>query len=98
MSYSFAPRKPKDPQATLDYGLDLVKEGWLSDGETVTDQDVTVPDGSALAISSISEADGVIKFWASGGVAGADYLVTVEWTTSAGRTDQRTIQIPVRER
>lgn len=96
MSYSH--RFPnKDPQAILDYEVNLVGKGWLAEGETVTDQEVTCPDPQ-LQVSQVSEADGVIRFWAAGGVAGTNYLVTVEFTTSAARSDQRTVLIPVRER
>lgn len=96
MSYSHK-FKNKDPQAFLDYELDLVEKGWLAEGETITDQSATCPD-TDITINEATEADGVIRFWASGGVAGTDYFVTVQFTTSAGRIDQRTVLIPVRDR
>ncbi|MGQ2942938.1 MAG: phage fiber-tail adaptor protein [Blastomonas fulva] len=87
----------KDPQAFLDYELDLVDKGCLAEGETVTDQAVTCPD-TDITISQITQIGGVIRFWVAGGEAGTDYFATVQFTTSAGRIDQRTALIPVRER
>lgn len=40
----------------------------------------------------------VVRFRVAGGTAGSSYLVTCDVTTSAGQTDQRTLQIPVRDR
>lgn len=96
MSYTFK-AKNKDPQAVLDYELDLAANGWLAAGETITEKSATCasPD---MTITDVTEAGGVIRFWVSGGEADTDYLVTVQFTTSAGRTDQRTIMIPVRDR
>lgn len=95
MSYSFtAPRK--DPDAVLDYELDW-SANWLADGETITAQTVTCEDDD-ITISSVTQSGGVVRFRVAGGAAGSSYLVTCEITTSAGQTDQRTIQIPVRDR
>lgn len=94
MTYSFkAPHK--DPDATLDYSLDW--SNWLADGETITAQAVTC-EVDDITISRVSHAEGVVRFRVAGGTAGSSYLATCEITTSAGQTDQRTIQIPVRVR
>ena len=95
----------KDPAAVLDYGFDLkalthalpgALRDWLASGETVTAHALTAEDG--LVVDSSSESDGLITAWLSGGTAGARYLVTCQFTTSAGRTDRRRIQVEVVER
>lgn len=87
----------KDPQAILDYKVDLLKKGWLAAGETITAEAVTCPD-TTIDISLVSSTDTSILFWLTGGTAGVDYFLTAQFTTSAGRTDQRTMLVPVRER
>ena len=84
----------KDPDATLDYAFDWA--AWLDEGETITNHTVTVPAG--ITLDSNAEASGVVTAWLSGGTAGDSYEVACQITTSAGRTDERTMQIRVRER
>lgn len=94
MTYSFrAPQK--DPDATLDYEINW--STWLADGETITAQAVTCEDDD-ITISSVTQSGGVVRFRVAGGTAGSSYLVTCQITTSAGQTDHRTLQIPVRDR
>jgi hypothetical protein len=95
MSYSHT-MPVKDPAAVLDYEIDWATN-WLADGETISESEV-VCDDPAITISGKTENDGVVRFTIAGGEAGANYLVTGEITTSAGRTDQRTVQIQVRNR
>lgn len=84
----------KDPAAVLDYKLDW--SDWMEDGDTITDDTVTVPAG--LTLDSSSHDDASVTFWLSGGTAGQHYRVTVQITTSAGRVDERSVSVKVQER
>jgi hypothetical protein len=86
----------KDPSSVLDYGVDWATRGWLATGETIIDSDWIVPTG--LTKESETLSGGLAIVWLSGGVADRGYSVTNQITTSAGRVDQRTIEIRVRER
>ena len=85
----------KDPSAVLDYAFDW-KEEWLATGETITDYTITADTG--ITVGSSTELDGKIIVWLSGGTAGINYKVACLITTSAGRTDERTIWIKVTDR
>lgn len=86
----------KDPNAVLDYGFDW--SGWLQDGETISDSEWSV-DGTGLTIESDTNDDTSTTVWLSGGtVRSYPYTVTNRITTSAGRTDDRSIQVYVAER
>ena len=84
----------KDPSAVLDYAFDWT--GWLATGETITDYTITADTG--ITVDSSTEDDGKVTVWLSGGTAGINYKVACKITTSAGRTDERTIWIKVVER
>lgn len=84
----------KDPQATLDYVVNWAS--WLADSETITAATVTASTG--ITVNSSSHDDDTVTFWLSGGTDGTDYTVTCHVTTSAGRQDDRTTRIRVRQR
>ena len=84
----------KDPSAVLDYAFDWT--GWLAAGETITDHTITADTG--ITVDSSTELDGKVTVWLSGGTAGQNYKVACKITTSAGRTDERTIWIKVTDR
>lgn len=84
-----------DPESVLDYSFDWATS-WLDDGETISSYTVTVPAGMTLA--SHSQAAGVVTAWISGGTVNTRYRVECKIVTSAGRTDERSITISVRER
>jgi len=85
----------KDPSAVLDYVFDWSEE-WLATGETITDYTITADTG--ITVDSSTEDAGKVTVWLSGGTAGINYKVACLVTTSAGRTDERTIWIKVVER
>lgn len=85
---------PKDPAAFLDYAWDW--SAWLSEGETITEFSVTPPAG--LTVEETTESQGRVTAWVSGGTAGRYYPLVCQITTSAGRTDERTIILMVEER
>lgn len=95
----------KDPDAVLDYKFDWAAEtngtgtsDWLAAGETITSHTVTVEAGLTKDSDSATDTDTSVTVWLSGGTAGTDYDVACEITTSADRTDERTITIRVRDR
>lgn len=77
----------RDPDSVLDFQIDW--SSWLADGEIITSSvwtpvDVTVDSASFDATSS--------TVWVSGGAL-PNASVTNRITTSAGRTDDRTIRL-----
>lgn len=88
----------KDPSAVLDYAFNWndPDDPWLATGETITSYVITVDTG--LTKDSDSQASGKVTVWLSGGTAGEYYKVACKITTSAGRTDERTIWIKVADR
>lgn len=94
MRYTFVAEK-KDPEAILDYVIDWTQ--YLAPEEVIQDFNVTC-EGGGVTVSGSTEADGRVRFMLSGGVAGRDYSIVCEIITNAGRTDQRTINLPVRQR
>jgi hypothetical protein len=85
----------KDPAAVLDYRFDWTL--WLVGGETITDYTVTVS-GAGLVKDSDAEDGGMVTVWLSGGTPGIRCTVACQVTTSAGRTDERSIHLQVRDR
>ena len=84
----------KDPNSRLDFACDW--SAWLQDGETITGSE-WLPD-TGITMDSDSIAGGRTIVWLSGGTAGQRYAVTNRITTSAGRIDDRTLRISVRDR
>jgi hypothetical protein len=84
----------KDPSAVLDYVFDWTE--WLATVETITDHTITADTG--ITVDSSTESDGKVTVWLSGGTAGINYKVACKITTSAERTDERTLWIRVVER
>lgn len=87
----------KDPEAVQRHGIDWASNGWLQTDEAITSQEV-VSDDPALVIDQVSQADGVVSYRVSGGVAGSNYTVTCHIVTSDGREDDRSLLYQVRER
>jgi hypothetical protein len=83
----------KDPAAVLDYGIDWAD--WL-DGDTIASSAWTVDAG--LTEDSDSRTATTTTVWLSGGTAGVEYKAVNQIVTAAGRTDERTLTIMVRER
>ena len=84
----------KDPSAVLDYVFDWTE--WLATGETITDH--TIKADTGITVDSSTEDDGKVTVWLSGGTAGINYKVACLITTTAGRTDERTLWIRVVDR
>jgi hypothetical protein len=95
----------KDANAVLDYYFDWKAlangtgaSNWLADGETITSHTVTAGAGLTVDSSALINGATAVRVWMSGGTAGQDYTVACRITTSAGRTDERTAQVRVRQR
>jgi hypothetical protein len=84
----------KDPNAVLDYSLDL--SAWLTDaGDALQSLDVI---GDGVTIDSHAISGTAVIAWVSGGTAGESATVTYRFTTANGRTDDRSITLKIRER
>ena len=92
----------KDPSAVLDYVFDWTE--WLATGETIAvdsetgEKLITITADTGITVDSSTEDAGKVTVWLSGGTAGINYKVACKITTSAGRTDERTIWIKVVDR
>lgn len=84
----------KDPNAVLDWVFDWSQ--WLALGETISSISVFATAG--LTINSSTHTTTQATAWISGGNVGRLYQLTARITTSAGRTDDRSISIRVRTR
>lgn len=98
----------KDPQAVLDYAF--LWQDWLAADETITAHTIT-PSAATIAVdsSSVNAAavtlDGieqkigsVVTAWLSGGTVDTIYVISCRVTTSAGRVDERSFKLIVRDR
>ena len=87
-------RFEKDPDAKLDFVIDWAD--WLATGDTISASTWTVPSG--ITKESDTHGDDTATIWISGGTARTDYTLTNKVTTAAGRIDERSIIIRVRNR
>ncbi len=98
----------KDPQAVLDYAC--LWQDWLAADETITAHTIT-PSAATITVdsSSVNAAavtlDGVeqkigsvVTIWLSGGTANTAYVIGCRVTTSAGRVDERSFTLTVKDR
>ena len=90
-----ADRKFKDPDAILDYPFDWGAE-WMEAGDTIVSSSFTVPTGLTLELSSFTDTATVV--WLSGGELGQRYLVTNHIRTAAGREDDWSILVEMKNR
>lgn len=89
------PLYQKDPDAVLDFKQDWTE--WLAvTGDTIVTSTWIVPTGITKTTDSNTTATATV--WLSGGTAGQSYAVVNRITTTQGRTDDRTMQIAVRDR
>jgi len=85
----------KDPSALLDYVVDWAP--WLTGSGADTLASVTwTATGLTVDHSSFTTTDATI--WISGGVVGALYAVTCHVVTAAGRIDERSFHMRIREK
>lgn len=87
----------KDPRDVLDYQVDVGPALVGDDGDSIDMMDVSITPNAAgdLAVLS-SAADGTrVVVWLAGGRSGVVYTVTIEVSTTNGRTLLRSILLPV---
>lgn len=85
-----------DPNAILDGQFDWKTNGWLNTGETITAQTV-VADGD-LVVSAITQSNGIVTYWLTGGTVGTTQRITCHITTNMGRQDDRSVTVRVVDR
>jgi hypothetical protein len=83
----------KDPDAELDYTFNWAD--WLG-LDTISSSTVVADDG--VVVESTTSTTTTVTVWLSGGDPGVTYGVRCRIVTAAARTDDRTMQIVVRER
>jgi hypothetical protein len=81
----------KDPDAVLDYVFDW--SSWLGT-DTISVSAWTADSG--LTVDSSTNTTTTATVWLSGGTAGEVYEVVNHITTAAGREDDRTMKIKVK--
>lgn len=84
---------PKDPTVKKDYGLDWT--AWL-DGDTLNGSDWGVTVGTVTLSNPSNDAQHT-QVWVEGGTSGERVVLTNRITTAGGRTDERSILIPIRD-
>lgn len=85
----------KDPAAVKDYRFDWAAE-WLIGGDTISGHSI-VADAGIVVDSSFHDGTGGIVVWLSGGEAGVSYTVVCQVTSGAGRIDERSMLVRVRD-
>jgi hypothetical protein len=95
----------KDPHAVLDYKWDFkplthgvagATSDYLANGETVVTATVTPQAGLTVDSYSITDTGTSVTAWFSTSTADNEYTAVCHFTTSAGRTDDRSIIVAVR--
>lgn len=82
----------KDPDAVKDYAVDWTE--WLA-GDTIATSEWTLPDG--ITQDSEDNTDTVATVFLAGGTDGESYVVTNRITTAAGRTEDFSVTVHVKE-
>lgn len=84
-----------DPDSVLDFAFDW--SARLESGETITAATVTADAGVTVRPNPTING-GLVTYWLSGGVLDTTPGVTCHITTSAGRQDDKTVYVDIRER
>ena len=77
----------KDPDPSLRYGRDVA--GLLADGDSISS--VSIAAQSGVTAIQAGHTGTVVHCRVQGGTAGTTGEVTLQWVTSQGDTDQRTM-------
>jgi hypothetical protein len=83
-----------DPDARVDYGVDW--SDYLDEGESITEHE-WITTGDDLTLTGESLAGAVHATFVEGGVLGRAYRITSRITTSAGRRDDQSITLIIKE-
>lgn len=82
----------KDPNAVLDFVYDIP----LDEGDSVVSYDLALTEGDVV-IDSESRDGARVTVWLSGGTVGTANLFAISWVTAAGREDDDTISLAIRD-
>lgn len=85
----------KDPDAVLDYGFDWSQ--WLGTDTIATSTWIVESPLSIVPASEFND-DTTTRLFISGGDLNASYVITNQITTVGGRTDDRSIEIRIKQR
>jgi hypothetical protein len=87
----------KDPQAVLDYSLDWGP--WL-DGDELSNSDWSVVAGTISEVPATRSytIQGITRVYIQGGALGENAILKNTITTAGGRTDERSLEIRIRQR
>jgi hypothetical protein len=97
LSQATRPTIAKDPAATLDYSFDWTP--WLTDAaDSIASYSVMATGPGGATISTHSNTGGVVTAWVAGGVPGRTSVLTCHIITGAGRIDERSIWLQIRDR
>ena len=88
------PQLSKDPEAVRFFGFDI--SALLATGDSVSSYSWTVPDG--LTKDAEQQDGNILLVKLSGGTKGYCYNCVLQWSTTLGETDQRTLSVLVREK
>lgn len=101
----------KDSAAILDYKFDWAPatngtpgglSDWLASGETIVSYTLTVApsevDGLVVDSDAPTDSNTSITYWLSGGLLNVTYTITCHIVTNAGREDDRSIHVSIKER
>lgn len=83
-----------DPDAVIDFEFDWTD--WLAASETISSKVITPSDG--ITVNSSTIVAGVVTVWVSGATVDTVQSIACRITTNQGRTDERTIELAVRNR
>lgn len=87
----------KDPQAVLDYGIDVTD--WLADSQDSLQQFTAAPTtDSDVSVHAYGLLGGIMAVMVGGGTPGLPNAVLFDFSTVGGRQDQRTIYFQIQER
>ncbi|NIQ10461.1 MAG: hypothetical protein GWO10_16315 [candidate division Zixibacteria bacterium] len=86
----------KDPNAYLDYKWDW--DSWLASLEIISTATFVLSSGLTVGTYDITDAGKSVTAWISGGTDTSAEEATCRITTDAGRIDDRTIILEIRER
>lgn len=85
-----------DPDAKLDYLFDWAGSYVLIDGDTIADATVTTS-AVGVVVSQVSHTDSSVTAWVEGGTVGQRILLDCHVVTVAGREDDETGVLVVKQ-
>lgn len=88
----------KDPEAILDYTIDLA--AWLAEISPPTDTIIgaTATVAGGITLESLTHTDTTITIWLGGGTIGGTASAVIHFVTSQNREDDRTLFFKMKHR